>query len=115
MDLGKSTVIPDFLFNQQLVIGKCSDLRRVGNAQHLVAAGGLFQLLANAPGGKAGNTGVDLIINNGRNRIFISQGALERQHDTGKLAAGSDFSQRLGLLAGVGRNQKFNVILSCGS
>ena len=87
----------------------------MGDAQHLMAAGSLLQLLANTPGGKARNTGVDLIINNGRNRIFISQGALERQHDTGKLAAGSDFSQRLGLLAGVGRNQKFNVILSCGS
>ena len=32
-----------------------------------------------------------------------------------EIDTGSDFSQRLGLLAGVGRNQKFNVILSCGS
>ena len=92
----------------------CAALNLTGLAGG-AAAGGLFQLLANTPGGKTRNTGVDLIINNGRNRIFISQGALERQHDTGKLAAGSDFSQRLGLLAPVGRNQKFNVILSCGS
>ena len=56
MDLSEGPVVPHLLFNQQLVIGKGSDLRGMGDAQHLMAAGGLLQLLANTPGGKARNT-----------------------------------------------------------
>lgn len=66
------------------------------------------------PAARPGNAGVDLIVDDRRQRVAVRQRALERQHKAGKLTAGRDLCQRLRLLAGVRRNQKFHGILPVG-
>ena len=114
MDLGKGAAVADIFLDQQLVVRKSRHLRRVGDAKYLMARGGLVQQLADAPGRQAGNAGVDLVIDDGRQLVAVGQGAFERQHNTGKLAAGGDFGQRLGFLAGVGGDQELNIVLPVG-
>ena len=114
MDLGKGTVIADIFLDQKLVVCKGGNLRCVGDAQHLMPFGCLVQKLADTPRRQTRYACVDLIINNGRQGITVGQGALEGQHNAGKLTAGCNLCQRLGLLTGVGGDQKFHGILPVG-
>ena len=86
----------------------------MGDAKHLMACRCLVQQLADAPRRQAGNTGVDLIVDDGGQGVAVGQGTLERQHNTGKLTARGDFGQGLGVLARVGGDEEFHRILPVG-
>ena len=75
----------------------------------------LVQQLADAPCRQTRYTCIDFIVNDGGQRVAVGQGALEREHNAGKLAAGGNFCQRLGVLAGVGGDEKFHRVLPVGA
>ena len=97
------------------MVRKGGHLRRMGDAQHLMPFCRLVQQLPDAPRCQAGNAGVDLVIDHGRQGVAVCQRAFECQHNAGKLAARGNFGQRFGGLPGVGRNQKFHLILPMGA
>lgn len=66
----------DILLDQQLVVRKRSNLRRVGDAKHLMPPGRLVQQLPDAPRGQAGNAGVDLIVDDRRQRVAVASALL---------------------------------------
>ena len=115
MDLGVGALAADVFLDQQLVVGKGRHLRRVGDAQHLMPRRRLVQQLTDAPRRQTRYTGINFVVNDGGQRVAVRQGALERQHNAGKLAAGGNFCQRLGVLAGVGGDEKFHRVLPVGA
>jgi hypothetical protein len=83
--------------------------------ENLLVAGNAAQLFGNFLSGSAGNTGIHLVENQGRNLILLSQNVLHSQHNSGQFATGGDFAQRLQGLTGIGRHIECHGIGSVGS
>ena len=112
VDLGIGAFIRDILLDKQMAVGQCSDLRCVSDAEDLVIFCALFEHLTDAAGRLAGHTAVDLIVDDRRHCVLIGHSVLDCQRDTAQLTAGSDFCQRLGILAGVCGNIKLHAVLA---
>ena len=50
VDLGIGSLIRDILLDKQMAVGQCSDLRRMSDAEDLMALGALTQYLADTAG-----------------------------------------------------------------
>ena len=68
-DLGEGPALLDLLFDEIVVVGKRRDLRLMGDAEHLAAARDLAQLESDLLGGGTGDTGVDLVEDQGVHRV----------------------------------------------
>ena len=79
-----------------------SDLRGVGDDEHLKPLSQSAQPLADRRRGGAADTGIDLIEYQRRHRAGAGEHHLEGQHEAGELAAGGDPRQRSGGGVGVG-------------
>src|SRR5208337_3370158 len=121
-----------------MVVGKGSDLRQVGDAEHLLGPRKLLQLLAHGFGSAPSDAAVNLVENQGpldrasaaavaptsRTHPLPRNGRegwgtpilscfnrrLQRQHHARKLAAGSDLLDRPERLSGIGGDEVLNLI-----
>ena len=81
-------------------------LREMGDAEHLLAAADLGQLLRHLLGSPAGDTGIHLVENQGADVLLFGEDILQGQHDPGQLTAGGDLCDGLQVLPGIGGHQE---------
>src|SRR5438105_3963022 len=86
------------------------DLRQMRDAKNLVPRREAAKLFADDRTEASADVGVDFIEYQHAHAIALRENSLEREHDARKLAAGSDFAQRLRELSGVGLHGEFNLI-----
>ena len=91
-------------------IGHGCQLRQMGHAQNLLAAGYLRQLFRHLLSRPAGNAGIHFIKYQRGNGFLLGQHIFQRQHDPGQLAAGSNFGDGPQILAHVGGHQEADGI-----
>src|SRR5579885_1699416 len=103
-------IIEDLLVNAVVSIGEGSDLRQVRDANDLVIARKLPELLAHDLTAAPADTSIDLIKDEGGRGISISEDGFEREHEARSLAAGSNLRERLEGFAGVGRDEKLHAV-----
>ena len=94
-----------------MAVGQCSDLRRMSDAEDLMALGALTQYLADTAGCFARYTAVDLVVNNGRHGVFISHCVFNGKGNTAQLTARGDLCQRLRSFAGVCGDIELDAVL----
>ena len=98
------------LFNAVLVVGHGGDLRQMGDAEYLAIPCDIRHFLRDYLGCAPGNAGVDFVKYHRRNLALPGGKGFDRQHDAGKLAAGSGLRQRLEGLSPVGGDQENRLI-----
>ena len=81
--------------------GTCGNLRRMRDGQHLHLVGKPLQPLTNRIRDRTTHTGVDFVEDKRRCRAAVGKRDLERQEETGELAARSDLHDRPRPCAGV--------------
>ena len=86
------------------------DLRQVGHAQDLVAAGERPQAPPDRIGAAAADPRVDLVEDERRRVVGLGQDLLDRERDPAHLAAGRDPGERPRRLAGVRGEQEDDLV-----
>ena len=104
----------DAFTDKQMVVGKSGDLCLMGHAKRLTIGGKLFELFADPARRRTGDTGIDLVKDQGLDKIRLAQHGLDREHHAGQFAAGRDLGNGLGILAGIGGDQKLELIDTAG-
>ena len=84
----------DVLAHDELRVGERRDLRQVRDDDDLVAARELGEPAADRGGGRAADTGVDLVEHERLDGVRLAENALEREHDARELAARGDARER---------------------
>ena len=109
--LSIGTLVRDIFLDKQMAVGQCSDLRRMSDAEDLMALGALTQYLADTAGCFARYAAVDLVVNNGRHGVFISHCVFNGKGNTAQLTARGDLCQRLRSFAGVCGDIELDAVL----
>src|ERR1700730_2201567 len=87
------------------------DLRRMSHGEHLYASREPRQPLAHGIGHRTAGSRIDFIKDKCWSRALLGKNHFQRQHETGKLAAGGDFQQRARLCSGIGLHPKLDLIV----
>ena len=96
--------------DKEVMMAAARDLRQVGDAHYLGGFAKLAQQFAHYGGGRTADTHVHFIENQRRSFHFTGGDHLNRQRDTGKLAAGGHFRERLQRLPRVCGDAEIDAI-----
>ena len=90
------------------------NLRQMGHADDLTAAGNIEHLLADHLRHASGHAGIDLIEHHSVDAAGIHADGFERQHNSRQFAARGNLCQRHQRFAGIRRNHEHNAIRAAG-
>ena len=92
------------------MVAQRRDLRQVRDAHDLMIRGDGTQFFAHDARRGAGDAGVDLVEDHGRDPVQIADDALHGQHDAGQLAAGGDLCEGLERFALIRADQELHAV-----
>lgn len=96
-----------------MAVSQCGDLCRMGDAQDLMLpVRSAAAPHRSGPGGLAGNTAVDLIVDHCGHCIPVCQRIFDGKGDTAQLTAGGNAGQRFRGFTGVRGDVEFHAVLS---
>ena len=107
---GICAAIPFSFGDQQMGVAHGSKLGQMGHAQDLLGSCHTLQLFGNFLGSAAGNTGVNLVKNQGIDLVLFCQNILHGQHDSCQLTAGGNLAHGFQRFTHVGRHIESNRI-----
>ncbi len=113
-DGGDSAVVLGALADNQMVLPEDGDLRQVGDADDLVAAGDFLQLDADNAASSTADVGVDFVEDKDGNGVVFGEYGFDGEHDTCDFTTGGDLRERAYVFAGVGSEAKDDVVSAVG-
>ena len=112
---GIGAAVPLPFLHGEVGVRHGGQLGQMGDAQHLLPAADLGQLLRHLLGRPAADAGVHLVEHQRADGLLLCQHVFQGQHDPGQLAAGGDPGDGLQILPGVGGHQEPDGVAAVGA